>query len=264
MMRKGDYAELEIARIAARQHGVATQRQIRAVGVSSAAISSWVRRGRLHRVHQGVYAVGHTALGEHGRWMAAVLACGSGAVLSHASAAAHWGLLRPIDGPVDVSVPTQNGRRKRTGIRVHRCRSLAERTRLTTRHRGIPVTTPARTVADLPGAVPSRLARRARRQAEVMGLPLGAGTEGDRTRSDLERDFLRLCRRHGLPKPRVNVRVGRWTVDFLWPDRRLIVETDSYLYHRGMVAFEDDHVRDLGLRALGYDVRRFTGRQVTE
>ena len=126
------------------------------------------------------------------------------------------------------------------------------------------MTTPARTVADLPGALSPRLARRARRQAEVFGPPLGPQHRSDGTRSDLERDFLRLCRAHGLQVPEVNPRIGRWTVDFLWRDRRLVVETDSYLYHRGKVAFEDDHERDLGLRGLGYDVLRLSEKQIAE
>jgi very-short-patch-repair endonuclease len=193
--------------------------------------------------------------------MAAVLAFGEGAVLSHGSAAVHWGLLKPIAGPVDVSVPTRAGRGKRAGVRLHRRAALGQPD--VTRHMGIPVTTPARTVADLPGAVPPRLAKRAHRQAEVLGLPLGE-TVTDGTRSDLEDDFLDLCRRHALPAPEVNVRVGRWTVDFLWPDRRLVVETDSYLYHRGKVAFEDDHERDFGLRGLGYDVLRLSEKQIGE
>jgi very-short-patch-repair endonuclease len=96
----------------------------------------------------------------------------------------------------------------------------------------------------------------------MIGLPLGP-VAMDRTRSDLEEDFLLLCSRNALPPPRVNVCVGRWTVDFIWPDRRLIVETDSYLYHRGEVAFEDDRERDLGLRDLGYDVVRLAERHVT-
>jgi very-short-patch-repair endonuclease len=95
-------------------------------------------------------------------------------------------------------------------------------------------------------------------------MRLGDRVETDRTRSDLERAFLRFCRRHGLPAPQVNVRVGRWTVDFLWPAARVAVETDSRGYHRGSVAFEDDHARDLDLRAQGYEVRRFTGRQLRE
>lgn len=200
--------------------------------------------------------------------MAAVLACGDGAVLSHGSAAVHWGLLRPLDGPVDVSVPLRGGRRRRRGIRLHRCASLEpEREsgkRLVTRHAGIPITTPSRTIADLPGAVSPRLVRRATRQAELLGLPLDPQLRSRGTRSDLEEDFLDFCRRHALPAPEVNVRVGRWTVDFLWPDRRLVVEADSYLYHRGKVAFEDDHERDLGLRGLGYDVLRLSEAQIAE
>ena len=97
----------------------------------------------------------------------------------------------------------------------------------------------------------------------MLGLPLG-GVHSDWTRSDLERDFLRLCRRHALPPPEVNVRVGRWTVDFLWPDRRLAVETDCYVYHRGRVAFEDDRARDLDLRALGFDLARLSEKQIAE
>jgi very-short-patch-repair endonuclease len=257
---KGDYPELEIASVAARQHGVIAHRQLIAAGLSGSAISRRVGRGSLHRLHQGVYAVGHAGPSLQGRWMAAVLAGGRGAVLSHAAAAAHWGLLRPIAGPIDISVPTQAGRRRRRGIRLHRRSTLGDDD--VTRHKGIPVTTAARTVADLPGAVPARLARRARRQAEMLGLALGP-VATDRTRSDLEEDFLLLCDRNALPPPRVNIRVGRWTVDFIWPDRRLIVETDSYLYHRGRVAFEDDRERDLGLRDLGYDVVRLAERHVT-
>lgn len=98
----------------------------------------------------------------------------------------------------------------------------------------------------------------------MQGFSLGPDVNADRTRSDLERDFLRLCRRHGLPAPQVNVRIGRWTVDFLWPAERLAVETDSHRWHRGSVAFEDDHARDLDLRRRGYAVRRFTGRQIQE
>jgi very-short-patch-repair endonuclease len=204
--------------------------------------------------------------------MAAVLACGEGAVLSHASAAALWGLLRPMSGPVHVSVPTRHGRRQHIGIRLHRCPSLGaparehsrggEAVSLATVRNRIPVTTPARTVADLEGAVEARLVRRARRQAEIAGYSLALGTRTDRTRSDVEGAFLELCRAHGLPAPEVNVRVGRWMVDFLWRERRLAVETDSYRYHRGSVAFEDDHARDLELRARGFDVRRFTELQI--
>jgi very-short-patch-repair endonuclease len=125
------------------------------------------------------------------------------------------------------------------------------------------VTSVPRTIADLRrSSLPARWIRRAIRQAEIAGLDLGAEVEGDRTRSDVERAFLRICRTAGFPAPLVNVKVGRRLVDFLWPAERLAVETDSYKYHRGSIAFEDDHARDLDLRARGYEVRRFSERQV--
>lgn len=202
--------------------------------------------------------------------MAAVLACGVGAALSHGAAAVHWGLLRPLDGPIDVTVPTQNGRRRRNGIRVHRCETLQARwsTRglpkrlaspVTVRDR-IPVTTVARTLADLPSTLAPYLVRRAVRQAEFLKLP--TGIETDRTRSDLERSFLRLCRLYGLPRPEVNVPIRGMTVDFLWRDAWLVVETDSYATHGGTVAFEDDRERDMRLRRLGFAVHHFSERQL--
>jgi very-short-patch-repair endonuclease len=99
-------------------------------------------------------------------------------------------------------------------------------------------------------------------QAEHLGLPIGDDFEPDLTRSELERRFLRLCRRHRISAPEVNVRVGAFLVDFLWRDERLIVETDGYRFHRGRWAFESDRTRDLELRLLGYTVVRFTHRQV--
>jgi very-short-patch-repair endonuclease len=133
--------------------------------------------------------------------------------------------------------------------------------RLVTRRDGIPVTTVARTIEDLQGSVPPRLVRRAIRQAEFMGLRLD-GIETDRTRSDLEELFLRLCQRNGLPRPEVNVKVGEWEVDFLWRAQRLVVEIDSFAYHRGSVAFQDDHARDLDLRSMGFAIHRFTEQQL--
>jgi very-short-patch-repair endonuclease len=191
--------------------------------------------------------------------MAAVLACGRGAALSHRSAAELWGLLRPVVGPADVSISTESGRRRRRGIRVHRRRSLAGTS--VTEHRGIPVTTPARTIADLRKWVPPAQHRRAIRQAEVLGLRTGI-ERSEPTRSELEHLFLRLCESHRLPAPEVNVRVGPFEVDFLWRAERLIVETDGYRYHRGSQAFEDDRARDLTLRDAGLDVLHFAFRQV--
>lgn len=183
------------------------------------------------------------------------------AVLSHRSAAELWGILPARGGPVDVSIATRGGRAKRPGIRVHRSTTLASDH--TTRQDGIPVTTPARTVADLKGAVAEDMRRRAIRQADFLGLDLGTATETDRTRSELERFFIRLCRRHRLPAPEVNVRAGPFTVDFLWREHRLIVETDGFAAHGGRAAFEDDRARDLELRGRGYEVLRLSYRQVT-
>jgi very-short-patch-repair endonuclease len=112
--------------------------------------------------------------------------------------------------------------------------------------------------------VPAWQWRRAVRQAEIRRLQLGPGVETDRTRSELERDFLHLCRRYGIPKPEVNVRVGRWTVDFLWRAEGVAVETDSYAYHRGRITFQDDHARDLALRRHGLAVHRFSESQVND
>jgi very-short-patch-repair endonuclease len=159
---------------------------------------------------------------------------------------------------------------------VHRSGTLVP-AEATLYHR-IPVTTPTRTISDLrratsegwPGAIPPWELRKAIRQAGVLGLPIGdqsaigAGQGDDRTRSDLELDFLRLCRCHRLPAPEVNVPIGSYLVDFLWRDRRLIVETDSYIYHRGEEAFQDDRSRALDLRSLGYEVIRLSERQINE
>jgi len=252
-------ADAEAAGIAARQHGVVTFTQLERAGLSSSGVSRRIAAGRLHRVHRGVYAVGHRGLSREGRWIAAVLACGDGAVLSHRSAAELWDLLPPTHGPIHVTVPaTSGGRNNRRGLRIHR--SSLPSSAATVR-RGIPVTTPARTIADLKRSVPAATVRRAIREAEFRGLDLGS-TDTDRTRSELERAFLRLCRRYGLPEPEVNVSVGGFTVDFLWREHRLAVETDGYRAHRGRQAFEDDRERELALGMLGIRLRRFTDRQV--
>jgi very-short-patch-repair endonuclease len=250
-----------VARIAARQHGVVSAKQLAEAGISYRAASKRVRTGRLHRVHRGVYAVGHRASSWQSRWMAAVLACGEGSVLSHLSAAHLWQLLDPEEGPIEVSTPGPGGRAQRKGIRIHRRPSLRARDK--TRRFNIPVTTPAQTIADLRRSIAPTLHHRAIRRAEVLGLRTGLAKR-EPTRSELEDLFLRLCRRHGLPKPEVNVRVGAYEVDFLWRPQRLIVETDGYKYHRGSQAFEDDHNRALTLRAERFSPLHFTFRQVVD
>jgi very-short-patch-repair endonuclease len=251
--------DAKVAAIAARRHGIVTFTQLKSAGVSRSGIYRRVAAARLHRVHRGIYAVGHRGLSREGRWMAAVLACGGGGVLSHRSAAELWELLPATQDPIHVTVPAQSGGRgKRDGLRIHR--SSLPRSDVTARSR-IPVTTPARTVADLKRCVPADTLRKAIREAEFRGLDLG-DTDTDRTRSELERVFLRLCRRHHLPEPEVNVRVAGFTVDFLWRAERLAVETDGYGAHRGRQAFEDDRERELALGMLGIRLRRFSDHQV--
>src|SRR3978361_1609010 len=129
MRNKLDQLDVEVAAVAARQHGVVTQRQLREAGMGRAAISRRTASGRLHRLHQGVYAIGYPVASREGRWMAAVLASGDGAVLSHMSAAALWELLRPIEGPVDVSPRGRGGGAAaadgRTGRRLDQCQERA-------------------------------------------------------------------------------------------------------------------------------------------
>lgn len=222
MTEKVDPPDRAVAGIAERQHGVASIRQLRALGLSDEAVRIRVSAGRLHRLHRGVYAVGHRPVSRRGFWMAAVLACGEGAALSHRSAAELWELLRPQGGAIEVSTSRRSGRAKRRGIRLHRCPSLAPG--MVTRRHGIPVTTPARTICDLRGTVSMRLWRRAVRQAEFAGYSLGPEAESDGTRSDLELDFLGICRHAELPAPEVNVKVGGWTVDFLWRPERVAAD----------------------------------------
>ncbi len=269
-------------KIAEKQYGVVSICQLRRCGISEDAIRARMALGQMHRVHRGVYALGHRSLSLEGRLMAAVLALGGGpydggsalehwgAAVSHRSALSLWGLLSDNQAHSDVLVPGDGGRARRAGIRVHRSRTLASSE--VTLHRGIPVTTPTRTIADLreaisvrrSGAISSWELRKAIRQANVLGLPIASRDAKVRTRSDLEADFLRLCRRHRLPRPEVNVRIGPYLVDFLWRQQRFVVETDSYLYHRGEIAFQEDRARDLGLMRRGFEVLRISELQLDE
>ncbi len=191
--------------------------------------------------------------------MAAVLACGEGAVLSHWDAAALWRMLKPRGGRIHVTVPTAGGREKRKGIRLHRSRSLP--VSATTHEYGIPVTTPARTLADLKRVASPGLHRKAIRQAEFLKLDLG-GIVTDHTRSETERRALRICERHRIPPPQANVPIGPYTVDLFWPAFGLVVEIDSFGSHGGRQGFEDDRAMEMYLTGLALRLRRFSNTQV--
>ncbi len=191
----------------------------------------------------------------------------TGRCAHHTSAAVLWGILRGARGTepapsglVHVTVP--GSQRSRPGIRVHRSRTRFPSA--VTRRAGIPVTTPSRTLLDLRRLLPQPQFAVALRQAEYLGLPLDPELASDHTRSELETRFLALCRRHRLPQPEVNVPLGPFTVDFLWPAARLVVELDGYRAHAGRAVFEADRARDLEVKALGYDVLRLTWRQVVD
>jgi hypothetical protein len=278
------HVDRRIADLAARQHGVVSRAQLERAGLTDGAIRARLRVRRLIPLHRGVYAVGHDHLTHAGRWMAAVLAGGPGAVLSHRSAAALWELRPPSAGAVDILLAGRHKRGPR-GVTVHRTRRLTAH-ELTSKD-GIPVTTAARTLLDLAEAVPRRTLVRAVEEAEVRelfdlaqlraaiaanpgrsgGVILGAVLSQERigetvTRSELEDAFLSLVARLGFPAPATNVRLAGCEAHFLWRDQRLVVETDGYRFHRTAGALDRDRAKDLDLAAAGYRVLRFSYRQV--
>jgi very-short-patch-repair endonuclease len=254
------------------------------MGFTRSAISHRVRTGRLWRLHRDVFAVGRAELTREGSWLAAVLACGNGAALSHLSAAALWGIRERLPPRrAQVSVPTHAGRGRRRGVDL-RCVATLRPNDVTERN-GIPVTTLQRTLIDLAAVLDAKQLKSAVRQSErVHKLDLAqvrislhdhprsshrharlrhllddyipASTE-----SEVEAAFLELCARHGLPIPETQVPIGPYRADFLWRDRGLVVEIDGRDTHDGFIAFRDDRVRDRAMKAAGFEVLRFTGSE---
>jgi predicted transcriptional regulator of viral defense system len=280
--------DVVIARLAERQHGVVSLPQLKALGLGTDAVAKRVAAGRLIRIHRGVYAVGHGRLTLHGYWMAAVLAYGPKALLSHRSAAALHGIRPDNRSNIDVTVPGRSAR-SRPGIGVHASTTLTA-AEITTVD-GIPCTTIARTLLDLADVVDRRGVERAVDQAEVLRafdlraveevLARAAGRRGvgvlkrvlaeydgpTLTNRELEERFLALCRRASLPRPEVNGWITlddgvAYKVDFLWRAERLAVETDGWGSHGTRQAFENDRRRDRRLRLAGWEVVRFTWRDV--
>jgi Protein of unknown function (DUF559) len=285
--------DVAIAVLADRQHGVVSLSQLRTFGLTSDAVRKRKATGRLHPVHRTVYAVGRRRLTGRGIWMAAVLACGDHAVLSHRSAAALWDLRADNRARTDVTLPGKSAR-SRPGIGVHRSTPLRDAD--VTTHDGIPCTSVARTLLDLAEVIDRRGLERAIEQAEVLRIfdlravedvlgradgRRGGGRRGAKrlravladlgepalTASALEERFLAICRGAGLPAPEVNVWLDiddepAIKADFLWRRARLVVETDGWGAHGTRQAFERDRRRDQRLRLAGFEPVRFTRRQI--
>jgi hypothetical protein len=272
-----------LADLAARQHGVVSIRQLRVLGFSDGAVAAAVRAGRLHRLHQGAYAVGHTDLSPRGRCLAAVLGCGADALLSHWSAAWVWDLVP--SGPVPIHVTTPIPRRPRPGLLIHRSRTLVDEDREL--RDGIPVTAVPRTVLDLaPRVRRGRVDRLLQRTEELRLFELADfrsvidRNRGHRgygrlrralalyqpppfTRSGLEDRFLELVSDSWLPRPVTAYVEAGYELDVYWPDLRFAVELDVFETHGTRLSFERDRVRQEDLKLAGVELVRITGPRLS-
>jgi very-short-patch-repair endonuclease len=258
------------------------------IGLSRNALARRVESGRLHRIHKGVYAVGHRRLPSEGRWLAAVMACGRGAVLSHLDAAALWRVYKGEGARIHVTTTNRSGQAI-PGLWIHRARRLDAED--VTVKAGIPVTTVARTLVDLTDLLgPDRILRamreadflrlldldaldaavqraHGRRRLKALKQALAHHRPGQIVRDELEHRFAEVVRAAGLPAPDTNVRVQtrrrRYTVDCLWREQRVAVELDGRAAHARAMAFEEDRARDAALSASGLRPLRFTWRRVT-
>jgi very-short-patch-repair endonuclease len=264
-----------IARIATQSGGVVDRAQLATLGLTRGAIDHRILVGRLRPYHRGVYAVGHEAIQLRGRLVAALLAAGPGAALSHLTAAALWKLIQSM--PQFVEVTTARGhRRSRRGVVLHRATTLDA-----TKLHDLPITTPIRTLQDLAATRPGAQVERACSEALVQRLVTAQQLAQQRgrgaaalarltsegvapTRSELERRFLKAVLNARLPQPEVNARIDRHQIDFLWREQRLVVELDGWRFHGHRLAFERDRGRDAELGLLGFAVVRFTWRQARD
>jgi hypothetical protein len=278
--------DADVARLAERQHGVVAHRQLVALGMSPEAIKRRVGRGSLHPLHRGVLAVGHRVLSQRSRWMAAVLACGPDAVLSHWSAAALWGIRGTRGGPIDITSPRKT--KSRGAIRRHRVLLPPDEV---TVEAGIPVTSAPRTVFDLAAVSSPQTVESVLRQCEYRRLydslslgdlvgryPRHRGNRAARTalarleespgetEEGLEERFLAFVDRYELPRPDFNawleVQGHRYKVDCLWAAQRLIAELDSWQAHGTRSSFQSDKARDRRLLRAGYRTTRITWAQL--
>ncbi|MEZ5077012.1 MAG: type IV toxin-antitoxin system AbiEi family antitoxin domain-containing protein [Solirubrobacterales bacterium] len=270
---------MELAELAAGQYGVVTIGQLLSLGYSKQAVARAVGAGRLHRLHQGVYAVGHTDLSLHGKCLAAAWGCGRGALLSHWSAAWLWGLMATRPLPIHVTTPSP--RRARLGLVIHRSRTFADEDAAVVEE--VPVTSVARTALDLAARVRRSSVRRLLQRTEELGvfdLPdfesILARNRGHRgikplrrelavykpppfTRSGLEERFFELVLEHRLPRPATNYVEAGYELDAYWPELRFAVELDVYETHGSRLSFEEDRLRHENLKLAGVEMIRVTG-----
>lgn len=277
----------QAAELAQRQHGVVSRRQLLAIGMGRRAIAGRLDRGQLHVVHRGVYVVGVRRISKRGRWMAAVLACGEGAVLSHRSAGRLWRLLPPGSERADVTC--SKAEIERNGIVGHRSQLRDDEWLV---RDGIPVTSPFRTIFDLAAVAEMRELERAFHEAEArevtdrVSLPglleryprhrgsrnlralLGAQGPIGITRNEFEEAFVTLVDRFDLRRPRMNgdlaIRGRFFEIDALWEQERVAVELDSREIPGTRRKFETDRQRDRILVAEGWRTMRVTWRQLQE
>jgi very-short-patch-repair endonuclease len=269
-----EHAKSTAVAIATAQDGVISRRQLIELGFTDHTIRWWVRTGRLHRIHRGVYALGHPVLSLRGRWIAALLACGPNSVLSHRSAGVLHRLIEHDQLTIDVTTP--RGRGRLDGIKVHRGR------RQIARVEGLPVTTPDRTLLDLAAVLTDRQLERAvdaairkghrpatqERRGIKGAASLTALTRRNEqghtvTRSELEERFLRLIRKARLPDPELNVYVEGFQVDAVWKEARVIVELDGDRFHTQPGVRRRDRRRDAALMIAGWQVLRYGWDDVT-
>lgn len=282
-----DETDRAIAELAMSQHGLVARRQLLDFGFGTGLIEARLQRRQLHRVHRGVYAVGHPLLTRHGHWMAAVLACGPDAVLSHRSAGQLWRVVPAASHAPEITRPTDA--RLRGWVVTHRAALPADEVEVV---EGIPVTSPFRTVLDLAGMLSRRQLERALNEIEVRRLTdrfslyeligryprqrgvrvlrglLEAKEPGGVTRNDFEEAFVALLDRKGLPRPRLNAHLslrGRFfEPDCMWERERLLVELDGRAVHGTERAFERDRARDRILLAEGWRSARVTWLQLRD
>jgi very-short-patch-repair endonuclease len=276
---KGLPRDQALADLAARQHGVVSTRRLRAVGYVEGSIAKATRAGRLHRLHKGVYAVGHTNLSLQGLCLAAVLGCGPGALLSHWSAAWLWGLMRTDPVPIHVTTPIP--RKARPWLQIHRSRTFGDEDRAVREH--VPVTSVARTALDLAAGVRRRSVDRLLRRAEELELfdlpefdSVLSRNRGHRgaaplqraialyepprfTRSGVEEYFAELLGQAGFPRFSTNYVEAGYELDVYWPELRFAVELDVFETHGSRLSFEEDRLRAEQLKLAGVEMVRVTG-----